>query len=133
MTETQYKVLVVDDLPDWRKTLGGLLSDAGYNVQAAESSISALRLLQDNEFALAVVDLRLDESNEDDEGGFDLAAQIKQRWPNVKVIIITGYGTPDRIRRAIEPDKTTRQTLVDDYIPKRDTDKLVSMVKKFLA
>jgi len=133
MANARNNILIVDDLPDWRKTLSGLLIDVGYDVQTAESSARALALLEKKHFDLAVVDLRLDESNEDDEGGLDLAVQIKQRWPNVKVIIITGYGTPARIKRAIEPDSQTGQTLADDYIPKTETDKLASTVQRILS
>ena len=32
-----YKILVVDDLADWRSTLRGLLNDAGYQVEIAGS------------------------------------------------------------------------------------------------
>jgi len=133
MASVQNNILIVDDLPDWRKTLSGLLIDVGYDVQTAESSARALALLEKNHCDLAVVDLRLDESNEDDEGGLDLAVQIKQRWPNVKVIIITGYGTPARIKRAIEPDSQTGLKLADDYIPKTETDKLATTVQRILA
>lgn len=133
MASTRNNILIVDDLPDWRKTLSGLLVDVGYGVQTAESSARALALLENNNFDLAVIDLRLDESNEDDEGGLDLAVEIKQRWPNVKIIIVTGYGTPARIKRAIEPDPKTGRTLADDYIPKTETDKLALSVQRILS
>ena len=47
MTSRRHKVLVVDDLPDWRTTLSGLLEDARYDVQVAGSLDEALTLLQD--------------------------------------------------------------------------------------
>lgn len=130
MVDTCYKILVVDDWPTWRGTLCGLLSDAGYEVQVAESSVGALRLLETNMFDVAVVDLRLDESNEDDEGGLELAAVIKRRWPNVKIILITGSGRTERLRRIFQSDG---QTLLDDYLLKTETDKLVSTVQRVLA
>ena len=34
MTDVSQRILVVDDLPDWRATLRGLLEDAGYDVDA---------------------------------------------------------------------------------------------------
>ena len=133
MLKTAYNILVVDDLLDWRTTLSGLLRDDGYKTEAAGSPTTALALLEKKSFHLAIIDLRLDESNEDDEGGLDLTVEIKQRWPETKVIIITGYGTSQRIQRAIQPDITTRKTLADDYIPKTETDKLTSIIQKILT
>lgn len=132
MTNKQHKILVVDDLPDWCTTLGGLLEDAGYHVQVADSSAGALELLRTGHFDLAVVDMRLDESDEDNTEGLDLAARIKQHWPAIKVVIITSYGTPERMRQALEPD-VQGQTLAADYIPKTQTEELVQVVRRVLA
>ena len=132
MIHKQHKILVVDDLADWRKTLTGLLKDVGYDVKEASSSFQALKLLETDEFDLAVVDIRLDETDEDNEEGMDLAKEIKKRWKKVKVILITGYGTPDRLKRALEPQATTGQSLVSDYIPKTETDNLITIVERVL-
>jgi len=132
MTNSPHKILVVDDLPDWRKTLRGMLVDEGYDVQVADSSARALELLRANHFDLAVLDMRLDESDEDNTEGLDLAAKIKQRWPTVKVVIITGYGTPDTLRQALEPD-AQGQRLVANYIPKTETEGLIQVVQEVLA
>jgi len=132
MTNTRHKILVVDDLPDWRATLGGLLEDAGYDVQVAESSIAALALLKTHHFDLAVLDMRLDETDESNTEGLYLAAEIKQHWPATKVVMITGYGTPDTMRRAMEPDAQERR-LVANYIPKTETEELVKIVQEVLA
>jgi len=132
MTNTRHKILVVDDLPDWRATLGGLLEDAGYDVQVAESSIAALTLLKTDHFDLAVLDMRLDETDESNIEGLDLAAEIKEHWPAIKVIIITAYSTTDTTRRAMEPDAQGRR-LVANYIPKTQTEELVNIVQEVLV
>ena len=132
MTDKQQKILVVDDLPDWRATLSGLLKDAGYDVQIADSSAAALGLLETNHFELAVLDIRLDDSDEDNTEGLDLAAEIKQHWPATRVVMITGYGTSDTMRRAMEPDAQGRK-LVANYIPKTETEELVQVVREVLA
>lgn len=132
MTNTRHKVLVVDDLPDWRMTLSGLLEDAGYDVKVADSSVKALELLRTDRFVLAVLDMRLDESDEDNTEGLDLAAEIRQHWPAVRVVIITGNGTPDGMRRALKPD-AQGQRLTADYIPKTRTEELIQVVRRVLA
>jgi len=129
---TRCKILVVDDLPDWRKTLTGLLVEEGYEAQAAGSVAEAVKLLEANHFDLALLDVRLDESDENNIEGLDLAAKIKDRWPNVKTIIITGYGTPNTVQRAMEPDKHGKR-LVQDFIEKTQTDTLSQVVKRVLA
>ena len=132
MTNTCHRILVVDDLPDWRATLGGLLEDAGYDVQVADSSTNALELLRTDHFDVAVLDIRLDETDEGNTEGLDLAAEIKRHWPATKVVMITGYGTSYTIRRALAPD-VRGQRLAADYIPKTETEELVQVVREVLA
>ena len=132
MADTRHKILVVDDLSDWRVTLGGLLEDEGYAVQVAGSSDAALKLLASDHFDLALLDVRLDETDEGNTEGLDLASKIRQRWPTVKVVIITGYGTSDTMERAMAKDAQGRR-LASDYIPKTDTEKLVEVVREALG
>ena len=132
MTNTRHRILVVDDLSDWRATLKGVLVDEGYDVEVANSSARALKLLEAGHFDLAVLDIRLDDSDEDNTEGLDLAAEIRQHWPVIKVVMITGYGTPDTMRRAMEPDAQGRR-LVANYIQKTETEELVKIVREALA
>lgn len=112
-------------------TLGGLLEDVGYKVRAAGSSSEALALLEASHFDLAVLDVRLDETDEGNTDGLDLAATVKRRWPKVEVIIITGYGTLNIIREALEPDPEG-QRLASNYVPKTETEDLVRIVRETL-
>ena len=130
--DTRHRILVVDDLPDWRATLSGLLKDEGYSVQVAASSSQALELLETDPFDLAVLDIRLDETDEGNTEGLDLATEIKKHWPEVRIIIITGYGTPEILKRAIEPD-AQGQKLAMNYIPKTETEDLVRIVRETLT
>ncbi len=127
-----HRILVVDDLPDWRSTIGGLLEDEGYEVQVAGSSPQALELLESNCFDLAVLDIRLDETDEGNTEGLNLASEIKKRWPGVKIVIITGYGTPEIMKEALEPDAKGNK-LAANYVPKTETEDLVSVVRETLA
>ena len=132
MAKGSHQILIVDDLPDWRMTLGGLLTDAGYQVQVAGSTTRALELLRGNRFDLAVLDIRLDESNEDNTEGLDLAAEIRKSWPDVKIIIVTGYNISVNMQQALEPN-SQGQKLADDYIPKDQSGELIQVVQKALA
>lgn len=132
MLQREQKILVVDDLQDWRQTLGGLLKDAGYRVEVADSTGTAMETIASNGFDLALIDIRLDESDEDNVEGLELAEKIRERWPEMKIIIITGYGTPERMKRAMEPD-ARGQRLASEYIPKTQTEELVSTVEGVLS
>lgn len=134
MKDNKLRILVVDDLEDWQKTLGGLLRDEGYQVETAGSMEDALALLEAGRFALAVLDMRLDETNEQDTRGLDLAREISKRWPGVKTIILTGYGTLETIRAAMEPHPTFGGLrLVFNFIPKTESKKLAETVEKALS
>ncbi len=110
-------ILIVDDLPDWRRALSGLLADEGFSVQTTGSAREAIALLGASSFDLAIVDVRLDDSDEGNEEGLNLAAEIGRRWPAVRVIIVTGYDTPTVVRRALEMN-ACGQRLAVDYVPK---------------
>lgn len=126
------KILVVDDIKDWRITIRGVLQDAGYLVDNAGSVNDAVTLLEKNQYVAALLDIRLDETDEDNIAGLELAKTIKKKWSDMKIVIITGYGTPTMMKMALEPG-ASRQRLVDDYLPKENTDKLIETVRRILA
>jgi ATP-dependent Lon protease len=132
MAHASSRILVVDDLPDWRETLKGLLSDNGYVVEVAQSRSDAVTQLESQSFSLALVDVRLDEPDEGNTEGLDLAEEIRRRWPSTKIIIITGYGTQERLSRAMAPDAQGRK-LADDYIPKTPSPEVLTTIQRVLA
>ncbi len=88
------RILIVDDDPLIRRQLEGLYSTHGYDVEAAATVDEALDKLDGAEFTIAVVDLKIPGSD-----GVTLTKEIRERWPNVDVIMITGYGS---IKGAVE-------------------------------
>ena len=126
------RILVVDDLEDWRETISGLLADQGYRVKTVDSSKAALTALALAPYDLAVIDVRLDETDEDNAEGIDLAAEIQKQWPDVKRVIVTGYATRARFRQAMEPDARGRR-LVENCVEKKDTGMLVNIVNELLG
>lgn len=131
MEQETHRVLIVDDLPDWRTTLSGVLTDARYQVEAAGSAPEALELLAQHPFDAAVIDIRLDDADEGNEEGLTLAGSIKERWPSIRIVIITGYSTPDNLQRACEPDQQGVR-LVDDYVLKNKAEDLVPVLERVL-
>lgn len=98
------RVLVVDDLSDVRATLSGLLPDEGYDVHAVSDRVEALRALDTTRFHVAVLGVRLDECDEDNQQGLLLMHEIKEKHPCIAIIILTGYADVKMVREALGPD-----------------------------
>ena len=87
MKETSPTVLVIDDDPDLRDSLGTLLRSAGLNAQLFESIPDFLRSSRPEGSACLVLDVRL-------PGASGLEFQRELAAANIKlpIIFITGYG-----------------------------------------
>lgn len=83
----QKQILVVEDDDNVRELLKDLL-EAVHHVREARSATEALTILKGEEIALIVLDYRLP-----DRTGLEVLADIKEAWPSLPVIMITGYGS----------------------------------------
>lgn len=88
------RVLIIDDDEIIRKSCEKVLSPEGYIVISAQSGREGLKLLSNKPFDLVLTDLRMPDMN-----GIDVLKKVKEKGPDIEVIIITGYGT---IKSAIE-------------------------------
>jgi CheY-like chemotaxis protein len=80
------QILVVDDSEDVREVLREILSQHGHTVVTFEDGESALTAIETQRFDLAMVDLALPGIS-----GLEVASGLKGRWPDVTVVIMTGY------------------------------------------
>lgn len=78
------RILLVDDEPAILQTLRILLASAGYTVETAWSSKEAWDLLNQSGFDLVVTDFNMPGMK-----GDELAARIKDHWPEMPVILLT--------------------------------------------
>ena len=133
MVDKSKTILVVDDVEDWQSTLVGLLTDEKYEAVAVGDREAAIEAVQAEIFDLAIIDIRLDETDEDNTAGLDLASELKKIGSsnNLPVVIITGYETPESIARALRPDETGR-ILAADFVQKTDADELIGIVNRIL-
>jgi two-component system response regulator AtoC len=85
-------VLVVDDEPLIRWSLAETLSDRGHTVTEAGNGKEALRVvtLAANRPDVVLLDYRLPDSND-----LSLFAAIKRELPEVPIILMTAYGSPE--------------------------------------
>jgi DNA-binding NtrC family response regulator len=95
------RILIVEDFGDWRELLSGLLSREGHDVEAVGTIQEAQAYLDEcRDLDLAILDIRLVETDESNEDGMRLMADIRQRQSFTRVIMITGHGTMETQRRA---------------------------------
>ena len=97
-------ILVVDDEPDvaemFRQRFRREARNGTYVMRFANSGDEALKLLSNGiEPTLIVI---LSDINMPEMDGLDLLAEIKQRWSNLPVMMVTAYGDDQRRRRAGE-------------------------------
>ncbi|HBD96134.1 MAG: hypothetical protein A2015_07375 [Spirochaetes bacterium GWF1_31_7] len=85
---TQWKILLVDDEEIIRKNTSNLLKDFSHTVTTAQNGIEALSHLEKNIFNLVILDWIMPQMN-----GAQTLEQIKQLYPNMKVIVSSGFGT----------------------------------------
>ena len=123
------RILVVDDLPDVRATLSGLLSDEGYDVRSASSRVEALQLVDAERFHVAVLDVRLDETDEDNQDGLLLMHDIREKDPTVAIIILTGYANVKMVREALQPDREGVSPAFG-FLEKSEVGQLLEYVKR---
>jgi len=107
------RVLVVDDEPVVTRGCRRILAGAGHRVDAAATGTEGLRRAVSGDFDVVVTDLRLP-----DLDGMELVRAVRDRRPEVAIIIITGYGT---VPSAVEALKLGAA----DYIQKPFTPKRI--------
>lgn len=83
------RILVVDDVPDWRATLSEALNQ-DYDVNTVDNFNSAMEVIQKREAELVIVDLRLSPSDENDRQGMELLKQLAKH--RINSIVLTGYS-----------------------------------------
>ncbi len=82
------KVMLVDDEKDFIEILSQRLETRGLKVIAVTSGEEALAMTDDQNFDVAVVDIAMPGIN-----GIETLKQIKEKRPDIEVIMLTGQGT----------------------------------------
>ncbi len=88
-------LLIVDDEASILQSLGGLLSDEGFEVTTALNGYEALKIIEAESPDLVLLDIWMPGID-----GIETLKEIKKENPNIQVIIITGHGTIETAVRA---------------------------------
>jgi len=99
------RLLVVEDDDRFAETLASEFRDRGYGVRVVED-LEELRVASHERVDYAVVDLRLR-----GDTGLDAVELLKDRWPEARVVMLTGYGS---IATAVQATKRG----ADNYLTK---------------
>jgi two-component system nitrogen regulation response regulator NtrX len=118
-----HEILIVDDEPDIRLLIDGLLRDEGYDTRQAADSDAAIAAFRARRPALIVLDVWLQGSRLD---GLGILKALHREEPHVPVVMISGHGT-------IEMAVTAIQQGAYDFLEKPfQSDRLLLVIRRAL-
>ena len=91
------KTLIVDDHLGMRTTLKDILEDFGYNVSSAASGEEAIKICEDIDFDVILMDVRLPGIN-----GVEALKRIKRHSKDTRVIMMSAFSMEELKRKAID-------------------------------
>jgi DNA-binding NtrC family response regulator len=96
MIEKRLTILVLDDEDGIREELTDFFELNDYIVKPASKPSEAFRILLEETIDIAVLDIQLPEMD-----GLEVLQKIKQNYPEIEVIMITGHGDTDSVIKAL--------------------------------
>ena len=94
-----HEILIVDDEPDIRMLMDGILQDEGYQTRQAADSDQALAAFRARRPSLVVLDIWLQGSRLD---GLGILKAMHTEEPQVPVVMISGHGTIETAVQSIQ-------------------------------
>ena len=99
-SRSKAQILVVDDDPNVRESLGILLLSAGYDVATADNGVSAVSHL-----SRAVPDLIVTDLNMPHMSGVELIAHVRNCYPSISIVAMSGEYQGDAVPASIIADR----------------------------
>ena len=114
-------IFLVDDEENYRELIARVLTKAGYEVLQAADGMGALSLLERSNVDLVISDILMPVLN-----GYALVARLREKWPDMPVILTTGFLSPDAAKSMMKGSV--------DFIPKPiNAETLLDMVRRRVA
>ena len=121
-SQVQHKILVIDDEAALRESIETLLTLEGYLVESAPDGEAGLEKIDRGAYDLVLLDLALPGKN-----GIEILAIIREKHPDLPVIMITAFGTVDNVIDAIRAG-------AQNFIQKPwDNEKLLADIRSAIA
>jgi DNA-binding NtrC family response regulator len=115
------KILVVDDESIVLDSCKRVLEADGFDAYLVPSADKALEAIEYGDFALILIDVKMPGHD-----GIYLMREVKEKWPDIPIIVMSGYHTLETIEEAIE-------TGADAFIPKPFTpDELLEALRQVI-
>jgi len=115
------KILMIDDEPELLGVMKDVLEEEKYQFFCASNGSEGIRMNEQKDPDLILLDLRMPEMD-----GIETLRSIRKNDPEVRVVILTGYGCPDTIREAADLN-------VSEYLSKPfENEDLVSVISRTL-
>lgn len=90
-------ILIIDDESFLRYTLATILTRVGYQSSEASTAREGLQLLENQKFDLIFLDLQMP-----DRSGLEILPEIRQKYPNTPVLILTANGSLEKAIEALK-------------------------------
>jgi len=90
------KILVVDDDAIVIKSCRRILEAEGFEVTTVSSADEALEKIKNYDFDLVVMDVKMPKHD-----GIFLMREFNKNWPEIPIIVMSGYPTPETISDVI--------------------------------
>jgi len=91
------KILVVDDERIVLDSCQKVLEADGFEVYLVPSANKALQAMKKEGFGLLLVDIKMPEHD-----GLYLMREVKKKWPDMPIIVMSGYPTTNTIEGAVK-------------------------------
>lgn len=114
-------ILIVEDDPDLREALADTLKLSRYRVLTAVDGEHALEVLTEQAVGLVITDIQMPNMN-----GLALLHELKSRWPQVPVLLMTAYGV---ISQAVE---AMREGACNYMVKPFEVSDLLSQVARYM-
>ena len=115
-------VLIVDDEKNYPLILGAVLAEEGFEIITANSASEALDCIEASDIDLVLTDMKMPVMS-----GIDLLERVKQKDPDLPVIMMTAHGTVDKAVEAME--KGAYSYLLKPF----DNERLIIYVNKAIS
>jgi DNA-binding NtrC family response regulator len=89
-------ILILDDEKVFRDEIREFLENESFTVSAADRPSEAFNILENKSIDVLILDLRLPEMD-----GFAVLSRVKELYPHIEVIMITGHGDMDAVIQAM--------------------------------
>jgi len=89
------KILVVDDEGIVLDSCRRVLEEDGFDVLLVTSADKAISAIEDEEPSVLLMDVKMPLRD-----GMDLMREVKEKWPSIPIIVMSGYHTTETIEEA---------------------------------